>query len=152
MPIRIDRPSNPVPEVKLKAGQAPVDKTYWDQLLALFPAEVTAIYLAGTNMIPDDQIVMMGIWLLFGVVATVVLKGEQLKAHPVAPDVSIPLDKSHITVAVISFLIWAYALGGVFALVGWSVKWVAGLLILAWVFSAPRLLPFFDGIFVPRKK
>lgn len=162
MSIRINRRSNPVPVVLSKDGAppvpaegeppVPVEKGYWEQLLLLFPTEVTAFYLAGINIIPVDQMFAQWIWVVLGVIASIVLKGEQLKKHPQDPDTTIHRDWSHITVSAISFLIWAYGLGGVFTLANLKVTWLAALLVLAWTFGAPRLLPIFDKVFAPKKQ
>ena len=153
--IRIERSSNPVPPLPSTKGETPpvqVPQGYWSQLLLLFPTEVTAIYIGGINIIPGNQTIAMLVWLVLGVVATITLKGEQLKKHPQDPDIIIHRDWSHITISVISFLVWAYALGGAFTLLNWHIRWVAGLLVLAWTFAAPRLLKPLDKVFAPKKQ
>lgn len=112
---------------------------YWERLRNLIPGEVSAIYVAGSSVIPPGEKIGLLTWAIFCLVAVILFMARQTRLKdPVNKKGS---DWIHMTISTISFVIWIYALGGPFSLYGLSVGWVATLLMLGWTF----LVPFFYG-------
>lgn len=111
--------------------QAAVADKYSDVLLKLIPAEVIGVYLAMQAFLTNDQVPW---WLplavfLFGIFATVFYLRLILKVT----------SKLHILLSVGAFCVWAYSTSSPEQLSGWYNESVAGVLLLAYTFLAPKI-------------
>lgn len=130
---------------KSKTAQDPA-KAYLERLIKLVPAEVVALYLAGTAAIKatfphpenppvftlEEQYFWLG-WTAFCLVAVVVVRAWATSSKPdgIAPE------WRAVTIAAVSFVIWVYSLGDVFVPIGWWKPLLATLAVLGWTFAVP---------------
>lgn len=100
------------------APPAPVESrdVYVDRIIKFIPAPIIAAYAAGTGMIAEDPVHIVFLsWTVFAVcwilapLYVVFIPGE-------AQDDKNCSKRFHVLASIISFAIWAYALGGPFAL------------------------------------
>ncbi len=116
-----------------------------DQIRELIPAEAAALYIAGLGVIPLDQLAVIVIWALLGLVVTILVKTQQ--KDPTDLSKSVKTEWNQVIVAAGAFVIWVYALGGgPFEAFGWYLPWLATLLILAYTALSPWILSGLDRI------
>lgn len=159
MTVRIQRPSKPIPPPdtfdNTAAGGTGVatpattpattpakNLPQGEQLLALIPGGAAALYLGGKSLIPRGNLTIEIGWLAVGLIAAVLVAANQ--KDPQAPNVKLPTEWNQVIVSVGAFIIWAYALGGPFDIVGIYQPSLAGLLVLAYTFFAPYILQGLD--------
>lgn len=105
-PLRIERPA-----ARRAAAAANGDgPSYLEKLTKLIPGEVIGLYLVGVGLIPAGQGVATVCWSLF---CAVVLVGIRVKGTSDREQRKGPQWPA-IVIALISFVIWLYALGGPF--------------------------------------
>ena len=107
--------------------------TYLSRLVKLIPAEVISLYLVGEGFIPPKERVILLAWTLVGIVAVVVVRSRTTSDTAANENVQ----WSAVAVSAVSYLIWVYSMGGVFALYGLHIAYVGSLLVLAWTFFMP---------------
>jgi hypothetical protein len=112
---------------------------YWDRLKNLIPTEVSAIYIAGQGVIPQGEKVGLVVWAVLCLGFTILFMSRQTKKIEGQPDVTCPIDWTHVTISSISFVLWVYALGGPFSDYGLYIPWIGTLLILGWTFVVPYI-------------
>ncbi len=112
-------------------GQAP--DNYASQIVKLIPIEIVGVYLGISNLIADVQVVQ---WICFFVV--LLITPFYLKK------VAGITDRAQIIVATISFIIWAFSLGGPFKAwldgklpIGFTVEELGGVLIMLYTLVVP---------------
>ena len=150
MAIRIQRSSKPLPappttKAAARAAGAPPNMGTLEQIRELIPAEAAALYIAGLGVIPVEQLVVIVLWALLGLVFTILVKARQ--KDPQQLDQPMKTEWNQVIVAAGAFIIWIYALGGgPFGAFGWYLPWLATLLILAYTALSPWILAGFDKI------
>ena len=149
MAIRIQRSSKPLPaptrEAAVRAAGATPNMGTLEQIRERIPAEAAALYIAGLGVIPREQLVVIVLWALLGLVFTILVKTNQ--KDPQQLDQKVKTEWNQVIVAVGAFVIWVYALGGgPFEALGWYLPWLATLLILAYTALSPWILAGFDKI------
>jgi hypothetical protein len=120
----------------------PPGDSYLSRLVKMIPAEALALYGAGVGIIgrpavdavDTSKAELLAGWSVVCAIAVVVLRWKAT-TDALNPKPQIP----SIVIALISFVIWLYAVGGPFEALGWSVgpKEVGSLAILAWTFFVP---------------
>ena len=110
---------------------------YLEKLMKMIPAEMIALYLVGSGLIPaETDPVFLVIWSAVCLVGVVVLRalGTRDSAKGGHPQWSVVLVSS------MAFAIWVYTLGGPFALYGLHIPFIGSLVVLAWTFFVPIVL------------
>jgi hypothetical protein len=128
-PIRIQR-------LRVKPVAADSDnqlKSYLDRLMKMIPGEVVGLYLVGSGVIPQGQIVPLAIWTGVCFVAVILVTSYGTSD----PKQHVPPDWTHVAISAIAFLIWIYSIGGPFG--KYAVPYIGSLLVLAWTFFIPLL-------------
>ncbi len=138
-PFRIFRPLSAAQRNALPSTPSP--DSYGARLLKLVPAEVIALYLAGRGVIRADADPIAGatpqtallVWTAIGLVAVVAIRwwGTGDRALGEKPQ------KMAVVISALSFLVWIYSIGDVFADQGIHDPKLAALLVIAWTFAAP---------------
>lgn len=137
-PMRIER--TPVARTRAIAppGAAKDEEPpYLEKLTRLIPGEVIGLYLVGVGLIPKGQGVATVCWSVFCAIVLVIVrvKGTSDREQGKGPQ------WTAIVIALISYVIWLYALGGPFvafpASASIHVSYVASLLVLGWTFIVP---------------
>lgn len=107
---------------------------YLLRVIKLIPSEALVLYLVGENIIPPDQklgmIVFSIVCLLFAFLSRSRLTKDKNHTSP---------QWQSVIISSISFIIWVYASGGIFASFGLYQQWVATLTLITWVFFIPYL-------------
>lgn len=139
-----DPPVPPVPPVETR-------DVYVDRIIKFIPAPILAAHLAATGMIAEDPANVIYLsWAVFAVcwilapLYVVFIPGE-------AQDNKTCSKRFHVLASIISFPVWAYALGGPFALtfpgqyrpLYGSLLLIFATLILPLLQKIMMLLPFF---------
>jgi hypothetical protein len=140
-PYRICRPLSRAQRAALPATQSP--DTYAARLLKLVPVEVIVLYLAGRGVILADEAPIAGmvqgtallLWAILGLLGVIALRwwGTADRAGGESPQ------KVGVGIAAISYLVWLYSLGDVFADRGIHDARLAALVVIGWTFAAPLL-------------
>lgn len=131
-PLRITRP-----DVVSAQAVAPAEniefKFYLSRLLKMIPAEVISLYLVGSGLIPEGQLIALTVWAVICLIGVVIVRiyGTADPAQGKSPD------WIHIAISVAAFIIWIYSLGGPFVAWNLHVPWVGSLLVLTWTFFVP---------------
>jgi hypothetical protein len=112
---------------------------YWDRLKNLIPAEVSAIYIAGSGIIPEGEKIGLLVWALFCLGCTILFIAKATKTVEGKPKETFPIDWAHVVISSISFIVWVYALGGPFVGLGIHIAWIGTLLMIGWT----SLVPYF---------
>lgn len=112
-------------------GSANDYDSYLSRLLKLIPAEVIALYLVGRGLIPQDKPVGLFVWSVVALVGVVLVRCRATRKPGVGPQ------WRAVGIAAVSFVVWIYSLGDVFAVCGIYIPWVGSLLVLAWTFFIP---------------
>lgn len=110
-------------------------KDYLERLLKLIPGEVVGIYLIGVGLIPTTYKIPLttvpGLWGWTGICLVLVLIARAYGTADPKPQ------WLAVFVALVSFVIWVYTIGGPFAASGLYVSWLGSLLVLVWTFLVP---------------
>lgn len=119
-------------------GDAPAatgNDEYSDKLLKLIPAEIITLYMSMTKLVSDetaDQVAAAVPWVIFGfcAFATWFYMRVTLKVT----------DWRQLSLTVLAFCIWAFALGDPFtSVLSWYEDVYAGLLLAGYTFMAPKI-------------
>ena len=81
------------------------------------------------------------VWVLVCLVFTMVAMARQSKTVEGKPNEVHPVAWPQVAISVVSFAVWAYALGGPFVAWGIYLPWLGTLLILGWTFLVPFIYP-----------
>jgi len=130
------RGRKPLRDGEIRDEETPFGQ-YWDRLKNLIPAEVTAIYVAGTGVIPSEVKTGLLVWAIFCLGCTILFIANESKTVEGKPEVKLPIDWAHVAISAISFVIWVYALGGPFIELGIHYAWIGTLAIIGWTFLVP---------------
>jgi hypothetical protein len=107
--------------------------SYLDRLMKMIPAEVIALYLVGSGLIPEGQAIGLVVWSVICLVGVFLLR---IYGTADAPE-NKPTDWTHTIISAVAFVIWVYSLGGPFALYNLHIAWIGSLLVLAYTFFVP---------------
>jgi hypothetical protein len=106
-----------------------------ERLLKLIPGEVVGIYLIGVGLIPAAFVIprtsLSGLWGWAAVCLVLVFIARVYGTADPNPQ------WLAVGVALVSFVIWVYTMGGPFATSGLYVAWLGSLLVLVWTFVVP---------------
>ncbi|MBE9136285.1 hypothetical protein IQ254_03550 [Nodosilinea sp. LEGE 07088] len=146
-PFRITRPA--VKSVDTNAEKTAKEvKSYLERLLKLIPAEVISLYLVGKGMIAGGavsqaSIAYWGGWTVVCLVGVFIVRifgtadpnPDKPEGQPQPPPQSPQMGA--VLIACVSFLVWIYSMGDVFALLNLYEPILAGLIMLGWTFFVP---------------
>jgi hypothetical protein len=107
-------------------------KDYLERLIKLIPAEVISLYLVGKGMIAGDRTPLLG-WTIFCLVAVVLVR----LYGTADPETNTPPQLPAVIIACISYLVWVYSMGDIFATLGIHAPPIGSLLVLGWTFVVP---------------
>jgi hypothetical protein len=138
-PFRVIRPG--VGRRRVSAKDEPV-RAYFERLIKMIPADVVGLYIVGSGLIPADQRIALVIWTAVCLLAVVVVRVWGT-ADP-DPEKRLPPQWPVVAISSVSFVIWIYSMGGVFAAYGLAVPFLGSLLVLCWTFFVPI---FYQGSF-----
>ncbi len=133
-PFRITRPT----VKRVSADKTEEFKDYLGRLVKLIPAEVISLYLVGKGIIatgqgqPTPLPYWIG-WTIFCLVAVLVVR----LYGTAEPRENQPPQMVAVAIACISYLVWIYSMGDVFALLNWHDPKLGSLAVLAWSFAVP---------------
>jgi hypothetical protein len=112
---------------------------YLERVAKYIPAEILAGYLTINGIIqsvnPDDPVLPYAAWTSF--ILCLVLTPIYFNALARAGQPK----WLHITVSTLAFVVWAYALGGVFTLTGTYKPWLASLVLVIFTLVSGLLEP-----------
>ena len=107
--------------------------SYLDRLMKMIPAEVIALYLVGSGIIPKEQYVGLVMWSVICLAGVILLRAYGTADAPANK----PTDWTHTIISAVAFVIWVYSLGGPFALFKVYIPWIGSLLVLVYTFFVP---------------
>ncbi|PZV09906.1 MAG: hypothetical protein DCF22_17765 [Leptolyngbya sp.] len=133
-PFRINRPS----VKRVAAGKSEEVKDYLGRLVKLIPAEVISLYLVGKGVIGAGQATETPlsywiVWTIFCFLAVVVAR----LFGTADPKENQPPQIPAVLIACVSYLVWVYSMGDVFALLKLYEPKLGSLLVLGWSFVVP---------------
>jgi hypothetical protein len=121
--------------VKAVVPTTPKDdfNSYLDRLMKMIPAEVIALYLVGSSLIPKEQSIGLVVWSVVCLIGVILLR-----AYGTADSTeNKPTDWTHTIISAVAFVIWIYSLGGPFEAYKLQIPWIGSLAILAYTFFVP---------------
>ena len=108
-------------------------KQYLDRLLKMIPAEIVALYMIGSGMIPADRDIVLTIWACICFVLVIIIRiYGTADTQNNKPPQTIP-----IIISSVAFIIWVYSQGGPFARFNLYEPFIGSLAILFWSFVIP---------------
>ncbi|PSB26739.1 hypothetical protein [Stenomitos frigidus] len=133
-PFRITRPSIK----RVAADKADGLKDYLGRLIKLIPAEVISLYLVGKGVIATGQasetpLSYWIVWTVFCLVAVLVVR----IFGTADPKENQPPQILAVLIACVSYLVWIYSMGDVFALLNLYEPKLGSLMVLGWSFVVP---------------
>jgi hypothetical protein len=105
---------------------------YLGRLIKLIPAEVISLYLVGKGIIEKDQSWLLG-WTIFCFLAVLVVR----LYGTAEPKENKPPQLLAVAIACVSYLVWVYSMGDVFALLNLHSPKAGSLMVLGWSFVVP---------------
>jgi len=96
------------------------------RVIKYIPGEIVALYLACLGILSVGEVPTSIYWLVFGVLLII----APLYTWRLSQYSMLPTALAQIVVAAIAFVVWAYALGMPFTLLGWYNPAVASVLVL----------------------
>lgn len=116
-------------ETRIAAPTPPVEADgYLDRLVKYIPAEIIALYLGATNVVPiKDGSYWMALWIIAGITAAC----TPIYMYIATREKGQPTLWSQIIISSIAFPIWVFAIGGPFRCFGWydQKQWIAAIII-----------------------
>ncbi len=130
-PLRIKRPDSRLRPVS--AGKQDDIGHYLERIIKMIPAEVIALYMVGSGVIPETETLGLLIWTVVCLIGVVALRIKYTK------DVqeNLSADRIHVIISAVAFIIWIYNLGGAFVEYNLHIPYIGKLLVLAWTFFVP---------------
>jgi hypothetical protein len=132
----------PVSRVQMTGGQ-PEGDNYLARVAKYIPGEIVATYLSligfMENVDHTDEAKLPTLWVMFIVclILTPVYFWKMTeKGQP---------KLRHIVVSSLAFLVWAYALGGVFESLGWHKPWLGSVILALYTLIAGLVPPPTEG-------
>ena len=113
-------------------GTVNIPDNYFSRLVKYIPTEVVALYIALSSLVVssgDASSVVFWAILVFGIIVTPLYLWRILKVSKV----------SQLGISTIAFIIWAFALGGPFASLGWYKPLYGGILVICYTFVVPMI-------------
>lgn len=138
-PLRITRPS-----IKRVAADKSEDfKDYLGRLIKLIPAEVLSLYLVGKGVIASGESAQapLNYWIGWTVFCLLAVLAVRLFGTS-DPKTNQPPQIPAVLIACVSYLIWVYSMGDVFALLKVYEPKLGSLMVLGWSFVVPY---FYNG-------
>lgn len=118
---------------KVSRGADEEAKEYLDRMMRLIPGEAVGLYLVGSGVVPEGRTAGLLAWFAFCVAVVVLVRlygtADRSAGKPPQP--------AAVSVSVLAFVVWVYAMGGPFEALGIAVPWVGSLLVCATSFIAP---------------
>jgi hypothetical protein len=111
---------------------------YVDKLTKMIPAEVVAIYVPGLALVPPESKNGLLGWLITCFILVIIFRYYATAKSGTNGEPNWPL----LGISLVSFLVWAYFLGGAFKAFQLQIEWVGQLGIMVWTAVAPL---FYDG-------
>lgn len=109
------------------------ESPYYDRLIKLIPAEIVALYVAGANVIPQDQKTASWVWA-----AILLILLLFVRAKGTTSDETPNVQWASVIIAAISFIIWVYIFGGKFITdLPFYQAYIGSLTVLLWTFAVP---------------
>jgi hypothetical protein len=137
--LRIIKSSSPIRGFDTPpSAKDPNFDTYLSRLIKLIPSEVFALYMVGRGILPPSEGKLWLLWTLIGLVAVIVVRSKATSN----PEKRLGPQWKAVVISCVSYLIWLYSLGDVFAIYGLSFPYVGSLFVLSWTFFVPY---FYEG-------
>ena len=139
-PFRIEphtRTSSRQAATRDAAAAAPAEsdqtKEYFARLIKLVPGEIVGLYIAGKGIIPASDTTIQFVWIGIGLILVFLVRywGTRDPANNKGPQ------WTAIGIAVGSFFLWTYTLGGPYETQGLYVGYIGTLAVLVWTFIIP---------------
>lgn len=111
------------------------ESPYFERLVKLIPGEIISIYIFGVGVIPAAEKTALWVWPAVCLIFLFWLRAEATKTGSSLTTAQWPA----VIISAVSFLIWLYALGGVFATLPFYKAYIGSLAIVAWTFIVPRI-------------
>jgi hypothetical protein len=113
---------------------------YFERVAKYIPGEILAGYLTINGIVQSvdaakEAALPYAAWAVFGLCLVLTPVYFNSMAQPGQPK------KLHMFVSTIAFVVWAYALGGVFALAGIYRPWLASLILVAFTLVSGAIKP-----------
>lgn len=137
------RTGTPFQSHALTLGPAPAESDadgYIDRLLKYIPADIIALYLGVTNVVPQqDPSRDMALWIITVLVALC----TPFYLYATTREQGEPTPWSQIAISSVAFPIWVFAMGGPFASLPWyeEKRWVAAVIISFFTFLVGTYKP-----------
>lgn len=129
---------DPRPSVRLTGGPSSAD-AYAQRVAKYIPGEIIAAYLSVNGILmsvkPEDEARLPVAWGFFilCVVLTPIYFWVLSKANQPK--------RLHLFMSTIAFVIWAYAMGGVFDIAGYHKPWIGSVLLIAFTLISGLIAP-----------
>ncbi|MDN3581547.1 hypothetical protein [Mucilaginibacter flavus] len=121
---------------KMGVAGSTEESPYYERLVKLIPGEIISIYVTGQGVIPKNNNTALWAWSAACLVMLVVLRAYGTRGDTGGAS-STPPQWSAVFISAVSFIIWLYTLGGVFASLAFYQAWVGSLLVITWTFIIP---------------
>jgi hypothetical protein len=119
-------------------GQNDKPADYLGRLVGYIPAEIIALYLTATGLVPSSTSVRQTVlWWIFGLCT--LLTPVALYFATWDPKKG-PL-YLQVILATIAFPVWAFAIGGPFSSLSWYESWIASLILIFVTFGFGLIKP-----------
>jgi hypothetical protein len=105
---------------------------YLGRLIKLIPAEVISLYLVGKGIIEKDQNWLLG-WTIFCLLAVLVVR----LYGTAEPKENKPPQLLAVAIACVSYMVWVYSMGDIFAMLNFHNPKAGSLMVLGWSFVVP---------------
>ncbi|GAA3972387.1 hypothetical protein [Mucilaginibacter dorajii] len=106
---------------------------YYERLVKLIPGEIISIYVTGQGIIPKGNNTALWVWSAVCLVLLVVLRAFGTRSDTSVSTAQWPA----VLISAVSFIIWLYTLGGVFATLSFYQSYIGSLLVITWTFIIP---------------
>lgn len=109
-------------------------KDYLERLVKLIPSEVISLYLVGKGIIEGEGGLLL-IWTVFCLIGVMLIR-----VYGTAdPEKNLKPQLSAVFVSCVSYLIWVYSMGDIFAIYRIYLPKLGSLLVLGWTFVIPYI-------------
>jgi hypothetical protein len=108
---------------------------YFERLVKLIPSEIVSIYIFGVGLIPADEKIGRWVWPFVCLVMLIVVRASATKSGKSLSSAQWPA----VFISVVSYFIWLYTLGGIFATLPFYKAYLGSLAVLVWTFFVPYI-------------
>lgn len=112
---------------------------YWERVAKYIPGEIVAGYLSIIGIlktVPVDDTALLyvawGAFFLCLILTPIYFRAFAKQGQP---------RRVHMIVSTLAFAFWAYALGGVFEMIGWHKPWLGSILLVAFTLVSGAIPP-----------